>query len=33
MGGLEAGLSLAGGLLGGNKCGVDLHGPTLAKQG
>ncbi|MDB5741597.1 MAG: hypothetical protein JWP16_2637, partial [Alphaproteobacteria bacterium] len=24
---------LAGGLLGGNQCGADLHGQTLTKQG
>ena len=33
MGRLKAGLRLAGGLLGGNKGGVDLHAATFAKQG
>src|SRR5579872_5933934 len=33
MGGLEPDLGLAGGLLGGDQGGADLHAPTLTKQG
>ena len=30
---LQAGTGLAGGLLGGNQGGTDLHSPNLTKQG